>query len=103
MRMVIQSVNPHNNQILKTFEEFNDERIDQLISQAYDAFQSWKKTSFAKRSGLLRRMAQEMRSRRDDLSKLFSLEMGKRFGEGKGELALSAKIVEYYAENGGKF
>ena len=101
--MPIQSVNPYNNQVLKTFEEFSDEKVDQLIGQAFEVYRTWRKTSYAKRSELLRRVAQEMRSKRDDLAKLVSLEMGKRFGEGKGELALSAKIVEYYAENGEKF
>jgi succinate-semialdehyde dehydrogenase/glutarate-semialdehyde dehydrogenase len=101
--MLLQSINPYNNQILKTFEEFSDEKVDQLVSQAYEAYQSWRKTTFAERSELLRRVAQEMRAKRDDLAKLVSLEMGKRFGEAKGELALSAKIIEYYAENGEKF
>ncbi len=101
--MPIQSVNPYNNQVLKTFEEFSDEKVDQLIGQAFEGYQTWRKTSYAKRSELLRRVAQEMRSKRDDLARLVSLEMGKRFGEGKGELALCAKIVAYYAENGEKF
>ncbi len=101
--MAIQSVNPYTDQVLKTFEETSDEKVDQLIGQAYVAYQSWRKTDYSKRSELLRRVAQEMRSRRDDLAKLSTLEMGKRFGEGKGELSLSAKIVEYYAENGEKF
>ena len=101
--MPIQSVNPYNNQVLKTFEEFSDEKVDQLIGQSFEAYRTWRKISYAKRSDLLRRVAQEMRSTRDDLARLVSLEMGKRFGEGKGELALSAKIVEYYAENGEKF
>ena len=101
--MAVQSVNPYTDQVLKTFEETSDEKVDQLIGQAYVAYQSWRKTDYSKRSQLLRRVAQEMRSRRDDLAKLATLEMGKRFGEGKGELSLSAKIVEYYAENGEKF
>jgi succinate-semialdehyde dehydrogenase / glutarate-semialdehyde dehydrogenase len=99
----IQSVNPYNNQVLKTFEEFSDEKVDKLISQAFEAYQTWRKTDYAKRSELLRRVVQEMRSRRDDLAKLATLEMGKRFGEGKGELSLAAKIVEYYADNGERF
>jgi succinate-semialdehyde dehydrogenase/glutarate-semialdehyde dehydrogenase len=101
--MAIQSVNPYNNQILKEYDEFSDEKVDRLIGQAYETYQNWRKTSFSKRSELLRRVSQEIRTGRDDLAKLVSLEMGKRFGEAKGELALSAKIVEYYAENGERF
>lgn len=101
--MAIQSVNPYNNQVLKRFEEYSDEKISDLIAKAFDAYQSWSKTEYSKRSELLKHVSQEMRSKRDDLAKLASLEMGKRFGEAKGELALSAKIIEYYAENGEKF
>ena len=101
--MNIQSVNPYDNQVLKTFEEYGDEKVDELIAQAQDAYKTWRKVDYAKRSELLRKVAQEMRARRDELARLATLEMGKRYGEGKGEVSLSTKIVEYYAENGEKF
>jgi succinate-semialdehyde dehydrogenase/glutarate-semialdehyde dehydrogenase len=96
-------VNPYTNQVLKSYEEYNDEKVSELVGQAFEEYQRWSKTSFSQRSELLKRVSQVMRSKRDELAKLASLEMGKRFGEAKGELALSTKIVEYYADNGEKF
>lgn len=101
--MPIRSVNPYNNQVLKTFDEFTDEKVDSLIDRAYDAFLSWRRVEYSKRSELLKKVAAEMRSRRDSLAKITTEEMGKRYGESKGELALSTKIIEYYADNGEKF
>jgi succinate-semialdehyde dehydrogenase / glutarate-semialdehyde dehydrogenase len=101
--MAIRSVNPYNNQVLKTFDEFSDEQVDSLVDRAFDAFQIWRKVDYAKRADLLRKVAAQMRSRRDELARVMTAEMGKRFGESKGELALSGKILEYYAENGQKF
>ncbi len=101
--MSIESINPYNNEVLTTFEEFSNDQVDALIGRAYAAYQQWRRTEFPKRAELLKRVAAEMRAKRDDLARLSTLEMGKKFGESKGELALSAKIIEYYAENGERF
>ena len=101
--MTIRSVNPYNNQVLNTFEEFSDERVDELVAGANDAYRSWRKASFRERSEYLFRVAKEMQSRMQELAGLATLEMGKRIRESVGELKLSASIVEYYAANGEKF
>ncbi len=96
-------MNPYTSQVLKSYEEFGDEKVSELVAQAFQEYLRWSKAPFSQRSELLKRVSQVMRSKRDELAKLASLEMGKRFGEAKGELALSTKIVEYYADNGEKF
>ncbi len=101
--MPIRSVNPYNNQLLKTFDELSDEQLDSLVVRAYAAYEDWRRLDYSKRSEVLKKVASEMRSKRDQLARISTEEMGKRFGESKGELALSAKIIEYYAENGEKF
>jgi succinate-semialdehyde dehydrogenase/glutarate-semialdehyde dehydrogenase len=101
--MAIQSVNPFNNETLKTFQELEDGRISELVARAQNAYLLWRKTDLPHREELLHRVAQEMRSRRDELARLATLEMGKLFKESMGELSLSAKIIEYYADNGRKF
>jgi succinate-semialdehyde dehydrogenase/glutarate-semialdehyde dehydrogenase len=101
--MAIKSVNPYNNQVLRTFEEFTDEHVDELVARANAAYQSWRKTSFRERSEYLSRVAKEMRNRMQEFAELATLEMGKRIRESVGELKLSAGIVEYYAANGERF
>jgi len=101
--MTIRSVNPYNNQILRTFEELNDKQVDESVTRAYAAYQSWRKTTFGERSEYLARVAKEMQNRIQELAGLATLEMGKRIRESIGELKLSASIVEYYAANGERF
>ena len=101
--MTIRSINPYNNQVLKSFEEFSDERVDELVAGANAAFQSWRRTNFRERSEYLFRVVKEMQNRMQELAGLATLEMGKRIRESVGELKLSASIVEYYAANGERF
>jgi len=101
--VTIRSINPYNNQVLKSFEEFSDERVDELVAGANAAFQSWRRTSFRERSEYLFRVVKEMQNRMQELAGLATLEMGKRIRESVGELKLSASIVEYYAANGERF
>ncbi|HYB06970.1 MAG TPA: NAD-dependent succinate-semialdehyde dehydrogenase [Nitrososphaerales archaeon] len=101
--MVIRSVNPYNNLVLKTFEEPTDRQVDEMVSRAHAAYQAWRRTSFAERSEYLFRVAKEMQARTQELASLATLEMGKRIRESVGELKLSVSIVEYYAANGEKF
>jgi succinate-semialdehyde dehydrogenase/glutarate-semialdehyde dehydrogenase len=101
--MAIRSVNPYNNLVLKTFEEFSDERVDELIAGANTAYESWRKTSFRERSEYLTRVAKEMQNRIQELATLATLEMGKRIKESVGELRECIGILEYYAANGERF
>ena len=44
-----------------------------------------------------------MRARVDEFARLVTLEMGKLIGEARGEVALSADIIDYYAKNAERF
>ena len=100
---MIRSVNPYNGQALRTFEEPSDQQVDELVSRAHSAFQSWRRTSLRERSEYLGRAANAMQDRTQELAKLATLEMGKRVKESAGELKLSVSILEYYAANGERF
>lgn len=99
----IKTVNPATNQVEKEYPVMTDQQIDQILSDADKAFQSWKKTSFAERAKLLHKVASILRERKEELGKLCSIEMGKLLREGIGEVELSADIFDYYADNGEKF
>jgi len=98
----IKTVNPTTNKVEKEFEEMNDQQIQSIIAEADKAFQTWRKTSFKKRTELLHTVATIMREKKDLLGKLCSIEMGKLLREGIGEVQLSADIFDYYADNGEK-
>jgi succinate-semialdehyde dehydrogenase/glutarate-semialdehyde dehydrogenase len=101
--MPIQTINPANNQTVKSFEEMSDKDVDAAVKQAAIAYSDWRKTSYQHRSNLLREVATLMRTRKTYLAQLITLEMGKLIAQAEGEIELSADIFDYYATHGAKF
>ncbi|MFA6245863.1 MAG: NAD-dependent succinate-semialdehyde dehydrogenase [Mucilaginibacter sp.] len=99
----IKTVNPFNNQLIKSFEVMTDEQINAKLALADKAFQNWKNMPKAERAQLLRRVAHLMRVRKSQLEELATLEMGKLVKESRAEVELCANIFDYYADNGEKF
>lgn len=99
----IKTVNPFNNKVVKEFGVMAPEEIEACINAADQAYRSWRRTSFAERRGILQKVAEIMRNRKDELGKLATLEMGKLLRESIAEVEISASIFEYYAVNGEKF
>jgi succinate-semialdehyde dehydrogenase/glutarate-semialdehyde dehydrogenase len=98
-----QSVNPFDGKILKTFEELTDPQLETAIDTAAKCFDTWRNTSFAERATIVAKAAAIMRENADDFAEPVTLEMGKLFAESLGEVALSADILDYYAENAERF
>jgi succinate-semialdehyde dehydrogenase/glutarate-semialdehyde dehydrogenase len=98
-----QSVNPFDGKILKTFEEISDEQLESSLASAASCFEVWRTKSFAQRATVVDKAARLMRENVDQFARLVTLEMGKLIGEARGEVALSADIIEYYAANAQHF
>lgn len=101
--MAIQTINPFNNQVIKSYEEMTPDAVEIAISIADETFQHWRKTPFSQRAALLHKVADLMRKQKDVLAKLITLEMGKLLAQSYGEISLSADIVDYYADNAETF
>jgi succinate-semialdehyde dehydrogenase/glutarate-semialdehyde dehydrogenase len=101
--MSIQTVNPYTNKVVKSFEEMTEKTVDTLIEKSSKAFKEWKETSLAERSKLLHKVAKLMRDKKESLAKIITLEMGKLIAQAEGEVALSADIFDYYANNAAEF
>ena len=101
--MAIQTTNPFNNKVLKTFEEISDEVLQNKITQAHKAFQIWKKTDVKERAKLLANVAAIMLKRKVELAKLVTLEMGKLITQSESEVEMCASVYQYYADNAEEF
>ena len=101
--MSYQSVNPYSEKILKTFDELTQEELEKAIARAALCFESWRQSSFAHRSAVALKAAEILRARVDEFARLATLEMGKLIGEARGEVLLSADIIEYYARHAEEF
>jgi succinate-semialdehyde dehydrogenase / glutarate-semialdehyde dehydrogenase len=98
--MTYQSVNPYTAQTVRTFSQISDSVLEKHLSAASNCFQvTWRLTSFEQRKSVLKRAAQLMRERSEALAALITLEMGKLIAQSQGEVALSAAILDYYAEH----
>ncbi|MBF6557813.1 MAG: NAD-dependent succinate-semialdehyde dehydrogenase [Acidimicrobiales bacterium] len=101
--MAYQSVNPYSGSILETFEELTDEQLESALRTANTCFENWKHTTFVDRAAVVAKAAALMRERSDELARLVTLEMGKLIDEARGEVELSADIIDYYAQNAERF
>jgi succinate-semialdehyde dehydrogenase/glutarate-semialdehyde dehydrogenase len=101
--MSYQSVNPYNGKVLKTFKELTDKQLEKALKTAATCFETWRGTTYAKRAAVAAKAAAIMRARVDEFARPVTLEMGKLIAEARGEVALSADIIDYYAKNAERF
>lgn len=99
----IKTVNPFSNEVEKVFDIMSSEQVDHIIDNADEAFKTWRYVGFEDRGKIIHKVADIMRSRKEELGKLATIEMGKLLRESIYEVELSANIFDYYAENAGKF
>ncbi|MCW0236433.1 MAG: NAD-dependent succinate-semialdehyde dehydrogenase [Ferrovibrio sp.] len=72
--------------------------LDRALAAADKGFKAWKKVSPFDRYKVLRKAADIIRSRADDIGKIMSMEQGKPFIEAKGETLLAGDIMDWFAE-----
>jgi succinate-semialdehyde dehydrogenase / glutarate-semialdehyde dehydrogenase len=101
--MAYRTVNPYDNEVVATFDDLTDIEAMNLLAQAQKTFESWSQTSFSERAAVCRRAAAILTKRPDEFARLLTLEMGKLYKESLGEVALTAEIFEYYADNAEMF
>jgi len=98
------STNPFDGKILQRFDEFSDAELEQKLAAAQLCFQdTWQHMSFKERRAIVARAAALMRERAEPLARLITLEMGKLIAQSQGEVAISAAILDYYAEHAETF
>jgi succinate-semialdehyde dehydrogenase/glutarate-semialdehyde dehydrogenase len=102
--MAYQSINPYNAEVLQSFKEISAAELEEKLTVASSCFNNvWSKKTYADRAKVLTRAAAIMRERPEEFAKLITLEMGKLLAQSMGEVALSASILDYYAQNGEAF
>ena len=63
--MAIKTVNTTSGEVVKTFGEFTDEKIEQIIEGAHSSFLKWKETPFSFRKNLMLNAAKELKSNKE--------------------------------------
>ncbi|MEH6470614.1 MAG: NAD-dependent succinate-semialdehyde dehydrogenase [Halopseudomonas sp.] len=96
--MIIESRNPATGLVNQVFDSLTAAQLETKLAAAAEAAPVWSRYSFEQRAGYLKRMAEGLRNRRQELAQLMSQEMGKLQREGLGEVDKCALACDYYAE-----
>lgn len=91
-------LNPATGEKIGTFAYATRPDLDMALQAAADGFKTWKKTPADTRYKTLRKAAEIIRSRADDIAKIMTLEQGKPLVEAKGETLLAGDIMDWFAE-----
>ena len=74
--------------------------LDKAIRRADKGFKTWRKVSAFERGKILRKAADLVRARADDIARVLTLEQGKVLAEAKMEVMSGADIIDWFADEG---
>ena len=100
---MLTSINPTNNNTIKSYAEMQNDEISKIISHTDEVFKNWKETSFTHRSKLMHNAANVLRNNSEEYSLLMTTEMGKPIKQSRAEVEKCAWVCDYYADNAEKF
>lgn len=93
------ALNPANGKAVGTYRGLRDEEAHGIVASVRAAFDGYRKTSFADRSRWLRRAAELLGERIDELATLMTAEMGKPMRDGRDEVKKCALACTWFAEH----
>ncbi|MBU1286094.1 MAG: NAD-dependent succinate-semialdehyde dehydrogenase [Alphaproteobacteria bacterium] len=96
----ITTTNPATDEKLATYDLMSSETAFEKLEASHAAFTDWKTKTHNERAQHLRNIASRMRDNADKFANLMTMEMGKLLRDGKMEVELCARILEYTADNG---
>ena len=101
--MAIETINPANNQLVKSFDEYSPEKVSQIIEKGQTTYSAWRESSFTERSKLMFKAAEVLRNNKKKYAEIMTLEMGKPIIQAVAEVEKCAWVCDYYAENAESF
>jgi len=89
------SRSPINGAVLANLRAEKPEQVTEKIGQAHEAFLQWRKLPAPRRGELVRLFGEELRTHKEALGKLVTLEAGKILQEGLGEVQEMIDICDF--------
>ncbi len=98
-------LNPATNNVVANVAKASTEDADRAVAAARRAFDHgpWPKMPPAERGRVLQRIADRIRERADELTRVESINTGKPLARARGEVLSAATVFEYYAGAPDKF
>jgi succinate-semialdehyde dehydrogenase/glutarate-semialdehyde dehydrogenase len=101
--MSIATTNPATGEVLRSFEPITDAQLEDKLQRAVEAFDSFRRTSFASRATLMLKAADILEADKEKFARMMTTEMGKTYRSAVDEAVKCAWVCRYYAERAEKF
>ncbi|WMT92747.1 aldehyde dehydrogenase family protein [Pelagibacterium sp. H642] len=94
----VENINPSNTaDVVGIYACANEEDTERAIAAAKAAFPGWSRSGLLERHAILRKTADEILARKEELGRLLSREEGKTLAEAIGETVRAAQIFDFFA------
>ena len=93
-------VNPATGKALAHLPHAGPDDLDRALAAAEKGFEVWRATPAYDRAKILRKAANLVRERADNIARIMTQEQGKVLAESRGEVLVTADIIEWFAEEG---
>lgn len=90
--------NPATGEVIGQVAHASISDLDRALAAAEKGFQVWKNTSAHERQRVMRKAAQLLRERAEDVATVMTLEQGKPLAEAKAEVLAGVSIIEWFAD-----
>ena len=94
---MIAVVEPATAEVMAEVPRAGVEETDAAVARAKDAFPGWRAVSPPDRSALLRRVAEALEERAEELALLEARNAGKPISDARGEMEMVCETFRYYA------
>jgi succinate-semialdehyde dehydrogenase/glutarate-semialdehyde dehydrogenase len=94
----LEVLNPATGEVNGTVAHADHADLDRALEAAERGFHVWRKVSAFDRSKLMRKAANLLRERADEIARLMTMEQGKPLVEAKGETLAGADVIDWFAE-----
>ena len=102
--MTYRTVTPATGETIRTFTDISDADLDDALETARSCYQDdWRHRPAADRARIVKATATELRANASEYARYVTVETGKLIGTSQAEVALSAAILDYYADRAETF
>lgn len=94
----VENVNPSNTQdVIGLYTRASREQATTAVAAAHAAFPAWSRSGIQRRHDVLKTVADEILTRKDELGRLLVREEGKTLPEATGEVIRAAQIFDFFS------
>ncbi|MDH4263497.1 MAG: NAD-dependent succinate-semialdehyde dehydrogenase [Spirochaetia bacterium] len=97
--MNLETINPATEEIVEKFQQFKDEKINEILEKCHHAHLEWRLLYLYTRAKYIKKLAAVLRENKRNLASTISEEMGKPIAQSLAEVEKCATMVDYYTHN----